>query len=171
MPPQKEPPAWLKARIVVWFDEPSACLCIGNRSGLENGETLPPEKIIKIPWNHADTFVEAVMNSAMGESFREDAEDYDRIMYGVQKTLDQRALRAFDAAEQLRIARSKAAGGGVIDSRNDLLTVHADRHGKLLELLGQVKVVFTQGGDVERTKGKVKELMMWLDNSGLLEDR
>lgn len=161
----------MKARIVVWFDESTACLCIGNRSGLENGETLPPEKIIKIPWSHADVFVEAVMNSAMGESFREDAEDYDRIMYGVQKTLDQRAIRAFDAAEQLRIARSKAAGGGVIDSMNDMLTVRAERHGKLLELLGQVKGMLAQGVEIENRKGKVKELMTWLENSGLLEDR
>jgi hypothetical protein len=154
------------ARVVVWFDPPNDCICFATRDGLKPDEMIPDDKIIKIPLLHAEGFVEALMCAAMAEGFRSDPADFDKIMYGVQKLLDTRAVNAITLAERLRLERSKQAGGGVINSINSEVVVHAKEYGKLLELLKQAR-------ECVKTiphSASAFTLRKWMDENDLLEE-
>lgn len=164
--PKVPPKGAENARVVVWFDYPLDCICFGTRDGLEPGEVMPPEKIIKIPLLHAEGFVETVMNAAMAEGFRADPMDFDKIMYGVQKLLDSRAEDAYTLAERLRLERGKAAGGGVINSMSKEIIVHADEFGKLKELLRQARACVFK----TPLSAPAYALRGWMEENGLMED-
>jgi len=153
------------ARVVVWFDRPLDCVCFATREGMEPGEMIPDEKIVKIPLLHTEGFIEALMCSAMAEGFRSDPMDFDKIMYGIQKLLDTRAINAITLAERLRLERSKQAGGGVVNSINNEIIVHAKEYGKLLELLRQAR-------DCVKTiphSAAASTLRQWMQENDLLE--
>jgi hypothetical protein len=164
--PKIPPKGAENSRVLVWFDPPSDCICFGTRDGLEPGEALPPDKVIKIPLLHAEGFIETVMNAAMAEGFRADPMDFDKIMYGVQNLLDVRATNAFTLAERLRLERSKAAGEGVINSMGKEVIVHVDEYGKLKELLRQARACVFK----TPLSAPAFALRGWMEENGFLED-
>jgi hypothetical protein len=100
------------------------------------------------------------MNAAVGEKFRGDDEDFDKLMYGVQRLLDSRVLDAIKAAEMFRVARSNASGG-VIDRLSSDVVVHAGQYAKLTLLRNAVRKLPT---------GLLDECHMKGLDIGLLED-
>jgi hypothetical protein len=127
---------------------------------------IPDDKVIKIPLLHAEGFVETLMCTVMAEGFRSDPMDFDKIMYGIQKLLDTRAVNAITLAERLRLERSKQAGGGVINSINSEVVVHAKEYGKMLELLKQARECV----EAVPLSAPAFTLRQWMDDNDLLEE-
>lgn len=123
------------AKFVVWFDHPRDCLCFGSRAGLEQGEAIPEERIVRIPLKISEDFIEVAMNAATSFAIMGDGEaDYNSVMHGIQILLDQRMLSAIELADGFRTERSRAAGGGVIDQPNSTVAVNAGEYAKLILL-------------------------------------
>lgn len=122
-------------KFVVWFDHPRDCLCFGSRAGLEEGEAIPEERIVRIPLKLGEDFIEAAMNAATSAAIMGDGEaDYNSVMHGIQQLLDQRMMSAIELADGFRTERSRAAGGGAIDCPNSVVAVNAGEYAKLVLL-------------------------------------
>lgn len=129
-----------EAKIVVWFDHPRDCLCFSTRAGLEPGEEIPPDRIVRIPLRLGEDFIEAVMNAATSAAIMGGGtKDYDSVMSGVQTLLDQRMVAAIDLAEEFRKERGKAAGGGVINRANGMVAVPVSEFARLERLREAVR--------------------------------
>lgn len=123
------------ARFVVWFDHPRDCLCFASRIGLEEGEQIPEERIVRIPLKLGEDFIETAMNAATSAAMMAEGEaDFDKVMYGIQELLDLRMVDAIELASEFRAQRSKQAGGGVIDTCNKMMSVNADEFANLVRL-------------------------------------
>jgi len=139
------------AKFVVWFDHPRDCLCFGSRAGLEEGEAIPEERIVRIPLKLGEDFIEVAMNAATSAAIMGDGEaDYNSVMHGIQMLLDRRMLTAIEMADGFRSERSKAAGGGVIDQPNTMVSVNAGEYAKLVLLKERMlakDVVFSEAAE------------------------
>jgi len=168
MPPK--PPEKTDARVVVWFDHPRDCLCFATRVGLEMGEEIPPDRVVRIPLKLGEGFLDAVMNAAVSAAIMGEGDnDYNKVLYGVQKLLDSRMIQAIDLAETLREQRRKSSGGGVVDRINEMVAVPASEFVRLERLreavVGRVKSVETDGDEM----GIVRDLDGWLEENGFYE--
>ena len=139
------------ARFVVWFDHPRDCLCFGSRVGLEQGEPIPEERIVRIPLKLGEDFIEVAMNAATSAAIMGDGEaDYNSVMHGIQALLDQRMLSAIELADGFRTERSRAVGGGAIDSPNTTVAVNGGEYAKLILLKDRMlrkDVVFSEAAE------------------------
>jgi len=125
---------------VVWFDHPRDCLCFGSRVGLEEGEAIPEDRIVRIPLKLGEDFIEVAMNAATSAALMGDGEaDYNSVMYGIQQLLDQRMVSAIELASEFRAERSKDCGGGVINSCNMQMSVNATEYTDLVRLRERLK--------------------------------
>lgn len=140
----------VKMSVAVWFDRTRDCLCVADRLNIprtytvnrlgpeggiisenrqyEPGEAIPDEFTIRIPLLYGEEFVEAVFQMANTGS------DFCKIMDGVQRLLDKRAVSAIEIAENLRAEQSKRSGGGAVGWNMNQLSVKADEFIKAREL-------------------------------------
>jgi len=149
------------SKFVVWFDHPRDCLCFGSRVGLEEGQQIPEERIVRISLRLGEDFIETAMNAATSAALMGDGDaDYNSVMHGIQSLLDARMVSAIELAEEFRSERSRDCGGGAIDRCNTMMSIPADYHAKLVRL--KEMVVAWEGG-------LPKALSNWMEENGFYE--
>ena len=149
------------AKFVVWFDHPRDCLCFGSREGLEEGQQIPEERIVRISLQLSEDFIESAMNAATSAALMGDGDaDYNLVMQALQQLLDKRMVSAIDLAETFRSERSKDCGGGVINQCNEMMSVPATQHARLVKL--KEMVMAWEGG-------LPKALTNWMEENGFYE--
>lgn len=141
------------ARIAVWFDRPSDCLCFADRldERCKDGEPIPPDAVVRIPLKDSEDFMEVLTNHLTANAIA--GEDFSKILWGVQRKLDSRATHAIELSERVRseIARTS---GGVADRNNGEALVRVETLTRLRQLRD---VVGKQAERVEAGKATKEE--------------
>ena len=144
-------------KVAVWFDRPRDCLCVADRldapraykakalrdgviveidKQFQPGDPIPDEFVIRVPLLYGEEFVEAVFQMASTGS------DFCKIMDGVQRLLDKRAVDAIEISENLRAELEKRSGGGAVGWNQNQLSVKANEHIKLREVAKRAAKIF-----------------------------
>lgn len=134
------------ARVAVWFDRPSDCLCFADRldARCKPGEPIPPDAVVRIPLKDSEEFLEALTNHLTVNAIV--GEDFSKILWGVQRLLDSRAAHAINLSERVRSEIARTSGGSADRNQNEVV-VRAETLTRLRQLRDVV------GRQAERVEG------------------
>lgn len=141
------------ARVAVWFDRPSDCLCFADRldERCKDGEPIPPDAVVRIPLADSEEFMEVLTDYLATNAVA--GQDFTKILWGVQKQLDSRVAHAIALSEHVRTQIAKTSGG-VADRNNNEVIVRAETMTRLRQLRD---VVGKQQERVEEGKATKEE--------------